>query len=251
MSAFWQAVGFLTRFPVPKRAQTLEGWEGSPKFYPLVGLLLGAAIWLAGCLGGWLFGQVSLPLVAVVVVAFWVYATGALHLDGWMDLADGLGSQRSRERTLEIMKDSRVGAMGVVAAIVLILLKVAAVQQLAAAGALAAIAVIPAMARAALLAAIRFFPYIQQQGLGSGLRAGVTPAVLLVNGLLVAAASFGFADWRGVVVFVFALLAVWLFGSYITRRLGGFTGDVYGALIEGAETLALLALLALMTGRHL
>lgn len=251
MNAFWQAVGFLTRFPVPKRAQTLEGWNGSPKYYPLVGLLLGLSIWLVGSLSAWLFGHASLPIVAVVAVAFWIYATGALHLDGWMDLADGLGSQRGRERALEIMKDSRVGAMGVVAAIVLILLKVAAVQQLAGAGALAALAAVPAMARAALLAAIRFFPYIQQQGLGSGLRGGVTPAVLLVNGVLALAASFGIAGWQGAIAFAAVLLAGWLFGLYIVRRLGGFTGDVYGALIEGAETLALLVLLVLMDGRLL
>ncbi len=251
MNAFWQAVGFLTRFPVPKRAQTLEGWNDSPKYYPLVGLLLGAAVWLVSRLAELGFGTASSPVAAVLTVAFWIYATGALHLDGWMDLADGLGSQRGRERALEIMKDSRVGAMGVVAAIALVLLKVAAVQQLASAGALAALAAVPAMARAALLAAIRFFPYIQQQGLGSGLRGGVTPAVLLVNGLLVLAASFGIAEWRGAIVFAAVLLAGWLFGLYIIRRLGGFTGDVYGALIEGAETLALLALLALTTGRLL
>ncbi|MFB9277766.1 adenosylcobinamide-GDP ribazoletransferase [Cohnella cellulosilytica] len=248
MNAFWQAVGFLTRFPVPKRAHTLEGWNDSPKYYPLVGLLLGAVIWLAARLAELGFGSAASPVAAALVVAFWIYATGALHLDGWMDLADGLGSQRSRERTLEIMKDSRVGAMGVVAAIVLILLKVAAVQQLAAAGALLALTVVPAMARAALLGAIRFFPYIQREGgLGSGLRGGVTPAALLVNGLLVLAASFAAGRWMGVIAFAAILLAGGLFGRSIVRRLGGFTGDVYGALIEGAETLALLVLLILNT----
>ncbi|MFC4596649.1 adenosylcobinamide-GDP ribazoletransferase [Cohnella hongkongensis] len=251
MSAFWQAVGFLTRFPVPKRAQTLEGWSRSPRYYPLVGLLLGAAVWLVGAAAGFVFGSAGSPVAAALVVAFWIIATGALHLDGWMDLADGLGSQRGRERALEIMKDSRVGAMGVVAAIALILLKAAAVQQLAAEGALAVLAVVPAMARAVLLAAIRFFPYIQQNGLGSGLREGVTPAVLLANGLLALAASFGIAGWRGAIAFAGVLLAGWLFGLYIVRKLGGFTGDVYGALVEGSETLALLALLAFTTGGFL
>jgi len=251
MSAFWQAVGFLTRFPVPKRAQSLEGWERSPRYYPLVGLLLGLAVWLVGRLTEWGFGSASSPIAAVLTVAFWIYATGALHLDGWMDLADGLGSQRSRERALEIMKDSRVGAMGVVAAIVLILIKVAAVQQLAAANALLAIAVVPAMARGTLLMAIRFFPYIQEKGLGSGLRGSITSAVLWVNGLFVLAASFGFAGLFGSITFAAVLLAGWLFGLYIVRRLGGYTGDVYGALIEGAEAFALLALLVLTTGGHL
>ncbi len=59
----------------------------------------------------------------VLLLGLWVWLTGGLHLDGWMDVADGFGSYRSRERTLEIMKDSRVGAMGVIAAILLLLLK--------------------------------------------------------------------------------------------------------------------------------
>jgi len=67
----------------------------------------------------------------------------------------------------------------------------------------------------------------------------------------VLAASFGFAGLFGSITFAAVLLAGWLFGLYIVRRLGGYTGDVYGALIEGAEAFALLALLVLTTGGHL
>jgi len=246
MSAFWQAVGFLTRFPVPKSAQSLEGWERSPRYYPAVGLLLGVAIWIVGRVADFGFGEAGTIVTAVVAVAFWIFATGALHLDGWMDLADGLGSQRSRERTLEIMKDSRVGAMGVVAAIVLIMLKTAALWRLSSADFWTAVIVVPAMARVALIGAIYFFPYIQEKGLGSGLRRGVTPTILFVNAALVLAVSYGAAGLPGALAFAALLPVVWLFGRYIVRRLGGFTGDVYGALIEGAEVLALLVLLILM-----
>ncbi|XID94011.1 adenosylcobinamide-GDP ribazoletransferase [Paenibacillaceae bacterium WGS1546] len=246
MNAFWQALSFLTRFPVPKRAHTLDGWEKSPRYYPLVGLFIGAFVWLVVFVAEAGFGPSASLVVAAAGVVGWVYATGALHLDGWMDLADGLGSRRSREKTLEIMKDSRVGAMGAVAAIALLLLKVAAVSRLAETGGIALVVVIPAMARFTLLAAIRTFPYIQENGLGSGLRGGVTPTVLLVNAALLAAVAYGTAGAIALPVLGATLLAGWLFGLAIVRRLGGFTGDVYGALIEGSETFALLAALVLM-----
>jgi len=249
MSAFWQAVGFLTRFPVPRSAQTLEGWEKSPRYYPAVGLLLGASVWAAYRVAEFGFGASASWVIAIVTVAYWIYATGALHLDGWMDLADGLGSQRGRERALEIMKDSRVGAMGVVAAIVLLLLKAAAVHQLIVSGGAAFLVVAPLAARALLLGAIRFFPYVQEKGLGNGLRDGATPAAVTIGFGLAAAAAWAFAGIAGVLAVIATALAAWLFGRSVTRKLGGFTGDVYGALVEGAETAALLALLVLM--RHI
>jgi len=242
MSAFWQAVGFLTRFPVPKSARTLDGWESSPRYFPLVGLLLGASVWLAEELADAIFGTSAAWLAAILTVAYWIFATGALHLDGWMDLADGLGSQRGRERALEIMKDSRVGAMGVVAAIVLILLKAAAVHQLVVAGGTGFLVAAPMLARWTLLPAIRYFPYVRENGLGNGLRQGVTPSVLAVNGALVIAVIFVLAGMKGLIVALAVAASGWLFGKYIVRRLGGFTGDVYGAWIEAAETLALLAI---------
>lgn len=246
MNAFWQAVGFLTRFPVPAKAQTLKGWDNSPRYYPVVGLLLGAVVWLVGWLAELGFGSLGYAVSAVVTVASWIYLTGALHLDGWMDLADGLGSHRSRERMLEIMKDSRVGAMGVVAAIVLIGLKVAAVQQLAVFGELGILIIAPAIARFALLGSIYSFPYIQTQGLGSGLRKGVNLSSLLLNMALLFVVAYFVAGFAGWIVIGSVILAAWLFGLYIVRKLGGFTGDGYGAQVEAMETFALLLSLILL-----
>ncbi|QJD82141.1 adenosylcobinamide-GDP ribazoletransferase [Cohnella herbarum] len=246
MSAFWQAVGFLTRFPVPAKAQTLKGWDNSPRYYPVVGLMLGAVIWLVGWLAELGFGSFGFTVSAVVIVASWIFLTGALHLDGWMDLADGLGSYRSRERMLEIMKDSRVGAMGVVAAIVLIGLKVAALQQLVIHDELAIVAMVPAVARFALLGVIYIFPYIQVQGLGTGLRQGVNRASLVLNLLLLLAVAYFIAGFIGWVAIGAVIVAAWLFGRFIVRKLGGFTGDAYGALVEAMETFMLLIILILV-----
>ncbi|WP_239613598.1 adenosylcobinamide-GDP ribazoletransferase [Cohnella mopanensis] len=246
MNAFWQALGFLTRFPVPARAQTTKGWDNSPRYYPLVGLLLGAVLWLVSWVAQLGFGELGFTVAAVVIVASWIYLTGALHLDGWMDLADGVGSHRSRERMLEIMKDSRVGAMGVVAAIVLIGLKVAALQQLAIQDKLGILLFVPAMARFALLGAIYVFPYIQAQGLGSGLRKGVNSWSLSLNLILILVIAYFVAGWNGAAVLAGMLVAAWLFGRSIVRKLGGFTGDGYGAMVEAMETFVLLLYLILI-----
>ncbi|WP_182300340.1 adenosylcobinamide-GDP ribazoletransferase [Cohnella cholangitidis] len=246
MNAFWQAVGFLTRFPVPAKAQTTKGWDSSPRYYPIVGLLLGAVLWLIGWLAELGFGSIGFTVTAAVTVACWIYLTGALHLDGWMDLADGLGSHRSRERMLEIMKDSRVGAMGVVAAIVLIILKVAAIQQLAVHEELGVLLIVPAMARFALVGAIYVFPYITAQGLGSGLRDGVTRWSLWLNLLLLSGVSYVVAGISGALVLGGMLIAAWVFGRSLVRKLGGFTGDGYGALVEAMETFVLLLYLILL-----
>ncbi|WP_256757023.1 adenosylcobinamide-GDP ribazoletransferase [Cohnella sp. WQ 127256] len=246
MNAFWQAVGFLSRFPVPSKAQTLKGWDHSPRYYPLVGLLIGCSLWVVGWLAELGFGTSAIAVSAAISVAFWIYITGALHLDGLMDLADGLGSYRSRERMLEIMKDSRVGAMGVVVAVILIVIKIVAVQQLFVRDELIMIVIIPAMARFTLLLAIYYFPYIQEKGLGSGLRQGVNKFSLFLNMILILAVLYFTIGLHGWIVFGVMLLVGWLFSRSIVRKLGGFTGDVYGALIETMETLVLLLYLILL-----
>ncbi|MBX6395572.1 MAG: adenosylcobinamide-GDP ribazoletransferase, partial [Alicyclobacillaceae bacterium] len=121
--AFVTAIRFLTRIPLPPvdpaggtgAAQAdQEVICRSVRWYAAVGVLLGALLWLAA----WILHVARLPAPggAALLVVVDILLTGGLHLDGWMDTADGLGSWRSRERMLAIMRDSRVGAMGVLAA---------------------------------------------------------------------------------------------------------------------------------------
>ena len=119
MKPLFYAVAFLTRIPVPFRFDARDRTK-STAYYPLVGLLIGGVI---AAFDG-LIAVHFPPLVrAVLVTACWVFITGGLHLDGLMDVFDGLGSHREPERILAIMKDSRVGAMGVLAAVLILLLK--------------------------------------------------------------------------------------------------------------------------------
>ncbi len=242
-------------------------FERIARFAPLVGLVLGglqALVW--GLTSGWLplAAQVALVLVLAVVL------TGGLHLDGAMDTADGLGAG---PRALEAMKDSRVGAAGVQALLVVLLLRGAGLICLAAgapvadgsplAAALAApLAMVWAAfwARASPLLAMQYFPYLREQGSAGfhrqhwqGLARELRPVLgallvlaLLVGVLLALGGVFvgdGLRVPQGVALGLWGALGVVpavLVPLWLGRRLGGHSGDSYGACVEWSEALALL-----------
>ena len=238
-----EALRFLTMLPVPGLPPMKEATVARAMVaFPLVGLFIGACGAGAGLLAGWLFGE---PLRAVAVVVAWMVVTWGLHLDGLADSADALFSFRSRERKLEIMKDSRIGTMGSLALISGVLLKVGALYSLGPlwwAGALLA----PMWGRWSDIYGIFFFPAAREGGMGRNFNEQVrkrdfviaSVIAVLIGGLLL-------PPWGalvGLVVLVIAhLLARWMVGA-----LGGLTGDTYGALSEVGEILVLLTLVALV-----
>lgn len=241
MNALFHAIAFLTRLPVPRLSAETKDWERSPAFYPVVGLLLGLllAAW------SWLMQQVfPASLAAVLTLTFWVFITGGLHLDGWMDLADGLGSWRDREKVFAIMKDSRVGAMGVIAAILLFMVKGVALYEIASSGWIMMLVLPPLLARTMLVAAIWFWPYVTEKGLGSGLRSGLTRTIVTIGLCGTAVAIIGVYQLRGLFVVGLSVVLAVLFTQRIHQRLGGLTGDCYGALVEWTEACALIAIVA-------
>lgn len=240
MNAFFHAIAFMTRLPVPRLKYSTEDWQLSVAYYPIVGLMIGMLLWGAAWGSAHLFSPF---LASVLTLSFWIYVTGGLHLDGWMDLADGLGSNRSREEVLRIMKDSRVGAMGVIAALLLILLKTAALQEAMNLQILEWLLFPPLLARTLLILAIWHWPYLSETGMGSGMRDGLNRIKLAIGVLLSMGVGYGLGGMKGIFLFLLILLAGWLFLRHIMKRLGGLTGDVYGALVEGAECLTLLGLL--------
>ncbi len=228
------AIGFLTRIPVPHAVfGDADARVRSLPWYPLVGVLIGALLYLlAWAIHGWP------PLLsAAVILAAWVALTGALHLDGLADSADAwVGGIGDRARTLAIMKDPNCGPMGVVALALTLLLKFAA---LASAPAWPGLLLAPLLARAALVAAFLFVPYVRAGGLGEGL-AGSSRAIDLVVLMLVAAGS-ACAGRRGIASLLVAIALFALWRRACLRRLGGMTGDTCGALAELTEAAVLLA----------
>lgn len=242
MNAFFTALAFLTRLPVPVRMDS-QDWNKSASYYPLVGLVIGVLLALSNEALSLLFP----PLVrGVLVTAGWVFLTGGLHMDGLMDTTDGMASNRDREQTLSIMKDSRVGAMGVLAGILLLGIKASTLAYLD--PAFAPLLIAPVAARTGMTAAIVFFPYVREDGIGLGLREGLSPFRLgfaLVSGLAVIVFMAG---WWTLLVLAGTVLVIALIAWMVLRRLGGLTGDVYGCMAESVEAAILLLWLAAVGG---
>lgn len=245
---------FLTGLPVPVRGE-VDGADlwASMGWYPLVGLGLGAAAW--GLFSG-LSAMLPSLVAAGLVVALLELGTRGLHMDGLMDTCDGYFSGAPRERALEIMKDSRAGAMGVVGAVLVLIVKVAALGALARADAAAPLLAGWAAARALPPIDIRLFAYARAEGTGAAFtrqRSAGPPAVALVllgAAILVAALLNPGAGswWAALVVAAIAMGVALLAQAAVAKRLGGLTGDVYGMGIELAETVALVVGAALVHG---
>jgi adenosylcobinamide-GDP ribazoletransferase len=257
LTAFLEAIRFLTLIPLPFMPPTTgDDYEKtiarSMAWFPAVGLLIGAIGCAAGLVAGALWNDLARAVAVVVVIGL---VTSGLHLDGLSDTFDAMMSWRPRERKLEIMKDSRVGAMGALALIAVILLKVTFV---AAAGDDWSRAVLLAttLGRWADLYGIFFFPAAREGGLGRNFRnftrrgdfAFATAQMIIivagVSGFGMAPEAWPSALLRGAVACGLVLLAAHVIFARWTKALGGLTGDTYGAMCEIAEVVALAAMSA-------
>ncbi|MDO4709303.1 MAG: adenosylcobinamide-GDP ribazoletransferase [Pseudomonadota bacterium] len=239
MKAFAAALGFLSRIPVPLSVLADDkARRGSPLYYPLVGALLGALLMLLHMLlAGWL---PNLLLAALVLLA-WVWLSGGLHLDGLADSADAwVGGLGDRKKTLTIMKDPASGPMGVIALLLVLLLKFAALASLPDAPLALFVAVFAG--RLVLLPALLATPYVRANGLGSGL--APTPRAGWLITLLGLAPLALLPPYLAVAVLACLLLVFWRWRRACMQRLGGCTGDTLGALLEITETSVLLLCVA-------
>ncbi|MDY6955781.1 MAG: adenosylcobinamide-GDP ribazoletransferase [Pseudomonadota bacterium] len=240
------ALGFLTRLPVRATDHGSAAMGRSLAWYPLAGALIGAL--LAAAAGLLALGLPAAPGVgAALVVTLWVWLSGGLHLDGLADTADAAAAGGDRSRHLAIMKDPRSGPAGVVAVVVVLLTKYAALASLLEAGSAAsALLIAPIIGRALVVAAFLTTPYVRAGGLGDALAhqhsrstcqaaLGLTLLAILALGSTSGALSLlltgiGFGMWR----------------RWSRRLLGGFTGDLAGALVEIGEVLSLIGCVALL-----
>lgn len=242
LQSFACAVAFLTRIPMPGRASLAPGAAGgSVAFFPVVGLLLGL---MSAGVAVLLRDSLGLPahlLWALLLVALQAFLTGALHLDGLADIVDGLGGSRGdRVRALEIMKDPRTGAFGVVALILLLTGKIVAMNEaLRMTPSFAILAVYPIVARFAASLLVVFFPCARATGMARTFHDESRWPAAVVAAAFTVAAFWIFAPTLAIPA-TCALGAGLLTATWITIRLGGLTGDAYGAAIEVSE-LAFLA----------
>ena len=229
MGGFFSALQFLTRIPVPRGAYRLE--EAVP-WLPVVGLVLGAI--LAGVDWGLRTLTFEPLVVSTLVVVLLLVLSGALHADGLMDTCDAVFGHASPQRRLEIMRDPRVGAFGVVGLVCVVALKIAAVSALPAAIRVQALVLAPTLGRWAIVLVATVFPYGRASGLGAPLKAAATPRTLVVASLLPVAGCIALGPVGALAGVLAAAVALGL-GRWLMRLLPGLTGDTYGAACELVE----------------
>lgn len=238
MRSFAYALQHLSRLRIYNGPFDEAAFGGSSKYFPLAGLLLGIVLVGLNWMFQWVFPQ---PVKAALLLVSLVVLTGGLHLDGYMDTMDGVLSGRSRERMLEIMRDSRVGAFGALGMGCLLLLKYALLLGLPEHFLPAVLLLMAVMGRWGMVYAIARFPYARPQGLGTlfstytGARELATATLITFLVAIVAGKFTGL----GILVIVLAITH-WLCVTFV-RLLGGLTGDTYGAINEIVEVVVLLA----------
>jgi adenosylcobinamide-GDP ribazoletransferase len=241
VSGLGLALRYLTVLPAPggghdapDRLGRAAGW------FPVVGLLLGVLLVVVDRVVSGVFPSLA---AAVLTVAAWKVLTGGLHLDGLADTVDGLAGHDPEHR-LAIMRDSRIGTFGTVSLVLLLLLEVVAVAALPPPVRWRVLLAAPVIARATPPVLARCFRPARADGHGAAFASGVRAlGVVLALGvaLPVAFLTLGAA---GVAATLLALLVTGAAVAFVSRRLGGVTGDVLGAAVELAELTVVLTVLA-------
>jgi cobalamin 5'-phosphate synthase/cobalamin synthase len=240
---FLTALAFLTRFPVRHASRTPEAIGQSASVFPMIGALVGAAEVLVL----WACRRVMPPtLTAIVIVLTGILLTGALHLDGLADMADGFGGGRTRDDVLRIMRDHQIGTYGAIALLMMLLLQISAIANLIERDVAARFLVVaPAASRWAMVLLARRLPYARPDaGLGRVLTDHVRDREVWTSTALVLAIATVLGRGSGVISLAITLAVTVGVGFACWRRIGGITGDTLGANAVLCETIVLVAAVA-------
>jgi adenosylcobinamide-GDP ribazoletransferase len=212
-------------------------------YFPFVGLALGALL----CGAYLLLSLLNLPALAVtiILVVALIAVTGGMHLDGLSDTADAFLSGKPKERMLEIMRDPHAGAMGVLAIVSIILLKVALLYSFSFPLAFNALLLICILSRWSMVFSVFLSPYARQEGKARVFISGMSVKIFLISTL--AAVILSFLAWgiKGLLVLLIIAGVTYLSNRSVTRKIGGITGDIIGALSEINEVVVLALILFL------
>ena len=247
MTSIIIAFQFLTIFPaIIKRMFTPQEMGRAAGFFPLVGVALGTLLY-----GINYAARLILPdsVSAALTLFAWIFFTRAFHLDGFMDTCDGLFGGWTPEHRLEIMKDSRVGAFGVVGGVLILLLKFSALSSITGLDTplrgystinFAALILSATLGRWSQPLVIFFFPYARENGIGYEMKRNLRWLELLLAALITGVTSWLLLGWLGLILMLGGTIIAVLFGLYVMRLLPGLTGDIYGAATIMVEALTLI-----------
>lgn len=243
MRLYFIALQFLTIIPLPFPLRFEERDLGrSMAFFPLVGVTLGALlVGVDFILSPWLPRQVTDLLLITLLSA----VTGALHLDGLADVCDGLAARGDRERFLTVMKDSRIGAVGVVGLILGLLLKYQALLHIPQEYRHETLLFFPFVARFSQVQMTLGAKRAREDGLGSVFIGSAGIWQFISAGLITLTGAWLLLGMRGIYCCIALYLFTWGVKGWFQRKLGGITGDIIGCASELNEILCLLMLLVL------
>lgn len=234
LASFFTGFRFLTVIPVSWNSKD-DGqfFQSSLIWFPFIGLFIGSATAFFTSLLITVLPATVLTVFAMIVLAGF---SGCLHLDGLADSGDGLLCSRSRERALEIMRDSQTGAMGVIAVVFVLLGKYAALSSLSGTPFLVALLLIPLAGRTAILISMAILPYARKGGGLGRLFYSKDSVVIAVLALLFCGMIMAFVSFNTALFCIAAiLLTVAIFSFWCFKKLGGATGDTLGAVCELTE----------------
>ncbi|MBR1397135.1 MAG: adenosylcobinamide-GDP ribazoletransferase [Selenomonadaceae bacterium] len=262
MNAFLIGLQFLTRISIVRQTVwTEQSFGESVKYFPAVGAVLGlcysAAVFILTIIANNNLNIMDIPnvttrfpmLEAAIILTLMAMLTGGIHCDGFMDTMDGLFSGRDRERIMQIMKDSRVGAFGVVSFVMISILNFAALTELAQTSTMnlmTAAYATPIIGRLMMVITIGSFPYARPEGMGKAFATYTTkstilfavvetlvlflPLILLMSNIIKTLT----------ISIIAASIFTFYFGNFSIKKIGGVTGDIYGAVTTISESIVLL-----------
>lgn len=239
MKSFLIALKFLTTISFGKNLNMQDKeLARSALYFPLVGALIGLIlvavdfvfkIFLPG------------PIVNVFILVILALITGALHLDGFIDSMDGLLSGREKKKILEIMRDSRIGSFGVLAAIFLILLKLSFLNEIVSEIRYPILIIMPVISRWAAVYAAWNYPYARDtSGTGEPFAKLAGAKEFIGATVFAAILAIFLMRFKGIIIWLAAFLFLLLLTKWINKKIGGMTGDTYGAIIEIMELIILI-----------
>ena len=245
---FFIALQFFTRLPIPGWVGFEPAWlHHASRYFPLVGSVVAAVTALVYLAAVYLWPA---PLAVLLSSAAGIYLTGAFHEDGFADMCDGFGGGMTRERVMDIMRDSRIGTYGAVGAGLLLALKCALLSLMVPSGAVAALLLAHPLSRLAASSLIWKLDYARDEGKAKPLAQEMTTSEFAIGALCAAIPALllgvlGALSWLSIATCVAAAAAaaLWL-GAKFVRRIGGYTGDCLGAVQQVSEVMIYLCLLA-------
>ena len=227
------ALQFLTIFPVRIKGMLKEKeLAASLAYFPLAGLFIGVLSWLVFfCLSRFL----SAPSAVMIALAVSVFSSGGMHLDGLADTADGFYAGKDKEHTLLIMRDSRIGAMGVIAIVLVLLLKFSLLTGLSLDAAGKALIMMHVYSRWSMVLACYRLDYARAEGKAGAFMRYASKKELIAAGAVCLSVFIAAGGMKGIAVFLSALVPVFGFMRLSQKKINGMSGDTLGALNEIAE----------------